>query len=77
MACIGGILLYVAVGMVKKQEIKEVLGQRDPFHIGLMLYTAIMVPAFGFMTAVVSAIGIFIAWSVARNGFSPKRPSAS
>lgn len=68
MACIGGILLYVAVGMVKMKEIKEVLGEGDRFHIGLMIYTAVMVPAFGFMTAVVSAILIYIAWVIARKG---------
>ena len=59
MACIGGILLYVASGMVKMQEINEVLGQ-NRFHVGLMIYTAAMVPLFGFMAAVVSAILIFV-----------------
>ncbi len=58
MACIGGILLYVASGMVKKKEIKEVLGMTK-FHIALMIYTAIMVPVAGFMAAVVSAILIY------------------
>ena len=59
MACIGGILLYVASGMVKVKEIKEVLAMNSKFHIGLMIYTAIMVPLAGFMTAVLSAIVIF------------------
>lgn len=58
MACIGGILLYVASGMVKKREVKEVMAM-SKFHIGLMIYTAIMVPALGFMAAVVSAIVIY------------------
>lgn len=58
MACIGGILLYIASGMVKKKEIKEVM-QTNKYHIALMIYTAIMVPALGFMTAVVSAIIIY------------------
>lgn len=58
MACIGGILLYVASGMVKKHEVKEVLGM-NRFHIFLMLYTAAMVPLTGFMTAVVTAILIY------------------
>ena len=58
MACIGGILLYVAVGMVKLQEIKEILTM-NRFHIFLMVYTATMVPVFGFMTAVVSSILIY------------------
>lgn len=60
MACIGGILLYVASGMVKAQEVREVLGLKSVFHTGLMIYTAIMVPVTGFMTAVLSAIVIFI-----------------
>ena len=59
MACIGGILLYVASGMVKKGEVKEVLGM-NKFHLFLMLYTGLMVPLTGFMTAVVSAILIYV-----------------
>ncbi len=59
MACIGGILLYVASGMVKKGEVKEVLGM-NKFHIFLMLYTGLMVPLTGFMTAVVTAILIYV-----------------
>jgi MFS superfamily sulfate permease-like transporter len=59
MACIGGILLYVASGMVKRHEVKEVLGM-NRFHIFLMLYTALMVPLTGFMTAVVSSILIYV-----------------
>lgn len=60
MACIGGVLLYVASGMVKVGEVREVLGMKSRFHTGLMIYTAIMVPAFGFMAAVLSAIVIFV-----------------
>jgi sulfate permease, SulP family len=60
MACIGGILLYVAVGMVKVREVREVLNS-SKLHIALMVYTAIMVPAIGFMWAVVSAILIYAA----------------
>ena len=56
---IGGILLYVASGMVKKKEVKEVMGMHK-FHIALMGYTAVMVPVSGFMTAVVSAIVIYV-----------------
>lgn len=60
MACIGGILLYVANGMVKRSEIKEVFGSKNPCHILLMLYTAAAVPLWGFMPAVLSAIIIFV-----------------
>jgi sulfate permease, SulP family len=59
MACIGGILLYVASGMVKWKEIQEVLEMKSKFHFWLMIYTAIMVPLTGFLTAVLSAIAIF------------------
>lgn len=59
MACIGGILLYVASGMVKRKEIDEVLHMKSSFHVVLMVYTAIMVPMTGFLTAVLSAIVIF------------------
>jgi sulfate permease, SulP family len=58
MACIGGILLFVAVGMVKPAEVKEVLGL-NKFHLGLMVYTAIMVPITDFLTGVLSAIVIY------------------
>ncbi|HEX6426762.1 MAG TPA: SulP family inorganic anion transporter [Niastella sp.] len=60
MACIGGILLYVANGMVKRSEIREVLGSKNPYHILLMVYTAVAVPLWGFMPAVLSAIVIFV-----------------
>ncbi|MBL7700147.1 MAG: SulP family inorganic anion transporter [Chitinophagaceae bacterium] len=59
MACIGGILLYVASGMVKMKEIKQVTSSTR-YHIALMSYTAVMVPVSGFMTAVVSAIMIYV-----------------
>jgi sulfate permease, SulP family len=58
MACIGGILMYVAHGMVKKREIREILNQ-SKLHIALMAYTAVMVPVVGFMWAVVSAIILY------------------
>jgi sulfate permease, SulP family len=60
MACIGGVLLYVANGMVKRQEITVVLAEKNRFHVFLMVYTAAMVPLFGFMPAVLSAIGIYV-----------------
>ncbi len=60
MACIGGVLLYVATGMVKAHEVREVLNMKSIFHTGLMIYTAAMVPLTGFMAAVLSAIVIFV-----------------
>jgi SulP family sulfate permease len=67
MACIGGILLYVAQGMVKISEIKEVIGT-SRFHVLIMIFTAAMVPIFGFMVGVISAIVLF----VILNRFIPK-----
>jgi len=32
----------------------------NKYHVALMVYTAVMVPAMGFMTAVVSAILIYV-----------------
>jgi len=58
MACIGGILLYVAHGMVKKVEVREAVSV-NKFHTFLMCFTALMVPMFGFMPGVLSAIVIY------------------
>jgi MFS superfamily sulfate permease-like transporter len=58
MACIGGILAYVAFNMVKRQEVEEVLAH-NAFHVGLMLYTAVMVIVTDFLTGVLSAIVIY------------------
>jgi MFS superfamily sulfate permease-like transporter len=58
MACIGGILLYVATGMVKPAEVREVL-HHSRFHIGLMAYTAVMVVLTDFLIGVLSAITIY------------------
>lgn len=58
MACLGGILLYVATVMVKPAEIREVLAA-NKFHVGLMAYTAVMVVATDFLTGVLSAIIIY------------------
>ncbi|PHX92618.1 MAG: hypothetical protein CK532_01990 [Flavobacteriales bacterium] len=60
MACIGGILLYVATNMVKVDELKEIFAMKSNVHLLLMIYTALMLPFFGFLTAVLSAIGIYI-----------------
>jgi sulfate permease, SulP family len=58
MACIGGILLYVAVGMVKPAEVREVL-RTNRFHVGVMIYTAVMVVLTDFLIGVLSAIILY------------------
>jgi sulfate permease, SulP family len=77
MACIGGVLLYVANGMVKTQEIRSVLAEKNKFHIGLMIFTAAMVPLFGFMPAVLSAIGIYVLMVLMRFVEKPKYKDAT
>ncbi len=58
MACIGGILGWVATNMIKPSEIKEVkhLGK---FEFSMMVYTAVMVPLTDFLTGVLSALIIY------------------
>lgn len=58
MACIGGILVWVASNMIKVKEIKEIkhLGK---FEFSMMAYTAVMVPLTDFLTGVLSALIIY------------------
>lgn len=58
MACIGGILLWVASNMFKPAEIKQVL-EHNKFHASLMTYTAVMVPLTDFLTGVLSALILY------------------
>lgn len=58
LACIGGILLYVSTAMVKSSEVRQVMAH-SRFHIGLMVYTAVMVVVTDFLTGVLSAIVIY------------------
>jgi MFS superfamily sulfate permease-like transporter len=60
MACIGGILMYVALNMVKKEEVKQVF-RHNWFHVALMAYTAVMVIVTDFLTGVLSAIVLYAA----------------
>jgi MFS superfamily sulfate permease-like transporter/carbonic anhydrase/acetyltransferase-like protein (isoleucine patch superfamily) len=58
MACIAGILLWVATNMVKMGEIREVR-EHGTFHTVLMTYTAVAVPMTDFLTGVLSALVIY------------------
>ena len=58
MACIGGILAYVAFNMVKRQEVETVL-RMNAFHIFLMAYTAVVVLVKDFLSGVLSALIIY------------------
>lgn len=71
MACIGGILLYVAMNMVKRSEIDEVFAMGRG-HVWLMLYTAATVIALDFLRGVLSALAIYVVWQLVRS----KQPAA-
>lgn len=58
MACIGGILLWVATNMIKPAEVREVW-RHSRFHALLMIYTAIMVPLTDFLMGVLSALILY------------------
>jgi len=58
MACIGGILVWVATNMIKVSEITEIR-KHGKFEIAIMVYTAIMVPVTDFLTGVLSALIIY------------------
>ena len=58
MACIGGIMLWVASNMINEKEMKHVLAT-NRFHASLMVYTAVMVPVTDFLTGVLSALVIY------------------
>ncbi|HEU4410757.1 MAG TPA: SulP family inorganic anion transporter [Polyangiaceae bacterium] len=71
MACIGGILLWVASNMIKPAEIREVARQ-GRFELGMMAYTAIMVPLTDFLTGVLSALAIY---AVLKRLLASRRPA--
>ncbi len=59
LACIGGVMLWVASNMIKVSEMRKVFaGNR--FHACLMVYTAVMVPLTDFLTGVLSALVIYL-----------------
>jgi len=74
MACIGGILVWVASNMIKPAEIKEIrhLGK---FEFSIMLYTAVMVPMTDFLTGVLSALIIYFVVKYAFKKIKPKETS--
>jgi MFS superfamily sulfate permease-like transporter len=63
MACIAGILFYVAINMVKKGEIDEVI-EHGRGHVWLMVYTALAVILTDFLRGVLSALVIYAIWQI-------------
>ena len=58
MACIGGILIFVAVNMVKPAEVREIW-KHGGVDAGIMAYTAIMVVITDFLIGVLSALVVY------------------
>ena len=58
MACIGGILMFVAVNMVKPSEVREVW-QHSRFDAAVMIFTAVMVVVTDFLIGVLSAMVLY------------------
>jgi SulP family sulfate permease len=71
MACIGGILVWVATNMIKPSEIKEIK-HAGKFEFSMMLYTAVMVPVTDFLTGVLSALIIYFVVKVVFKKQFPK-----
>ena len=72
MACIGGILMYVAYAMVKPAEVRQVLAH-NAFHVCLMVFTAVLVVITDFLTGVLSAI---VAYGLLYRFFDTPQPAA-
>ncbi len=72
MACIGGILVWVASNMIKPSEIREIK-HAGKFEFSMMVYTAVMVPVTDFLTGVLSALIIYFTV----NYFFKKKPRVS
>jgi len=58
MACIGGILFWVACNMVKPAEVKQVFAH-NWFHVMVMLVTAVMVIVTDFLAGVLSGLLLY------------------
>jgi SulP family sulfate permease len=72
MACIGGILIWVASNMIKPSEIKEIK-HAGKFEFMMMIYTAVMVPVTDFLTGVLSALIIyFVVKAIFKRQLGPK-----
>ena len=71
MACIAGILLWVAGNMIKPSEIMEVWKHDGWLHRFLLVFTAVMVPLTDFLTGVLAALLLYAVLSL----FIRRRPA--
>lgn len=59
MACIGGILVWVASNMIKPAEVREVV-REGKLPAAMLVYTAVAVPMTDFLTGVLSALILYV-----------------
>lgn len=71
-ACLAGILIYIASGMIRKKEIRRI-ARLNNYHVVLMCYTAIAVPMIGFVPGILSAAVIY---SICYHSFEKKKSSS-
>jgi sulfate permease, SulP family len=76
MACIAGILLWVAGNMIKPSEVREVW-HSGKIHGALMLFTAVMVPLTDFLTGVLAALILYGVLSSLLPKLTKARPDAA
>ncbi|MBP9111322.1 MAG: hypothetical protein KBF88_00870, partial [Polyangiaceae bacterium] len=74
MACVGGVLLYVATNMVKREEIEEVL-EMGRGHTWLMALTVAAVVGMDFLRGVLLALAIYAIWQVIEKSLKKPAPS--
>ena len=70
MACIGGILMFVAFNMVKPAEVREVWSH-GLLHQAMVIYTAVMVAVTDFLIGVFSALVIYTIVAIVIRRFGP------
>ncbi|HUE69987.1 MAG TPA: SulP family inorganic anion transporter [Pirellulaceae bacterium] len=75
MACIGGILIWVSVNMVKPGEVKQVFAHHW-FHVALMIVTAVMVLVADFLTGVLTGMVLYALLFKFLDKPTPPRPSS-
>jgi SulP family sulfate permease len=70
MACVGGVLVYVAANMIKAEEVNEVLETHRSRPITVMIVTAVIVVTSDFLHGVLAGITLYFFWG----GAAPDEP---
>eukprot|EP00668_Euglena_longa_P040397 GGOE01053197.1.p1 GENE.GGOE01053197.1~~GGOE01053197.1.p1 ORF type:complete len:515 (+),score=186.99 GGOE01053197.1:799-2343(+) len=76
MACVGGILAYVAVNMVKAEEVAAVMKMRDPAAVAVMVVTGLVVLGEDFLTGIAAGVLLHLLVDITRST-DPKAVAAA